>query len=94
MPPPCYHHNGFVATQALGHMMYGYTLLVPMSQRVLNKLSNERNISGHKSSIRHRMLHKIKMSIIYMLSQKQCALPPPFFCLISSFQNQKISGIL
>ena len=26
----------------LGHMMYGYTLLVPMSQRVLNKLSKER----------------------------------------------------
>ena len=34
---PGYHHNGFVATHALGHMMYGYTLLVPMNQRVLNK---------------------------------------------------------
>ena len=22
--PPGYHHNGFVATHALGHMMYGY----------------------------------------------------------------------
>ena len=22
-PPGCYHHNGFVATHALGHMMYG-----------------------------------------------------------------------
>ena len=33
---------------ALGHMMYGYTLLVPMNQRVLNKQSKERNISGHK----------------------------------------------
>ena len=43
-----YHHNGFVATHALGHIMYGYTLLVPMNQRVLNKLSKERNISGHK----------------------------------------------
>ena len=28
MCPPSYHHNGFVATHALGHMMYGYTLLV------------------------------------------------------------------
>ena len=28
MCPPGYHHNGFVATHALGHMMYGYTLLV------------------------------------------------------------------
>ena len=45
--PPGYHHNGFVATHALGHMMYGYTLLVPMNQRVLNKQSKERNISGH-----------------------------------------------
>ena len=33
---------------ALGHMMYGYTLLVQMNQRVLNKPSKERNISGHK----------------------------------------------
>ena len=22
--PPGYHHNGFVATHALGHMMYGF----------------------------------------------------------------------
>ena len=43
-----YHHNGFVATHALGHIMYGYTLLVPMNQRVLNKLSKEHNVSGHK----------------------------------------------
>ena len=48
MCPPGYHHNGFVATHALGHMMYGSTLLVPMNQRVLNKQSKERNISGHK----------------------------------------------
>ena len=48
MYPPGYHHNGFVATHALGHMMYGSTLLVPMNQRVLNKQSKERNISGHK----------------------------------------------
>ena len=33
--PPSYHYNGFVATHALGHMMYDYTLLVPMNQRVL-----------------------------------------------------------
>ena len=48
MCPPGYHHNGFVATHALGHMMYGSTLLVLMNQRVLNKQSKERNISGHK----------------------------------------------
>ena len=24
MCPPCYHHNGFMATHALGHMMYSY----------------------------------------------------------------------
>ena len=40
--------NGLVVTHTLGHMMYGYTLLVPMNQRVLNKLSKERNVSGHK----------------------------------------------
>ena len=48
MCPPGYHHNGFVTTHALGHMMYGYTLLVLMNQRMLNKQSEERNISGHK----------------------------------------------
>ena len=48
MCPPGYHHNGFVATHALGHMKYGFTLLVPMNQRVLNKLSRESNMSGHK----------------------------------------------
>ena len=48
MSSPGYHHNVFVATHALGHMMYGYTLLVPMNERVLNKQSKEGNISGHK----------------------------------------------
>ena len=43
MCPPGCHHNGIVATHALGHIMYGYTLLVPMNQRVLNKQSKERN---------------------------------------------------
>ena len=48
MCPPGYHHNGFVATHALKNIMYGYTLLVPMNHRVLNKRSKEHNISGHK----------------------------------------------
>ena len=48
MCPPGFYHNGFVATYAFGRMMYGYTLLVPMIQRVLNKLSKERNISDYK----------------------------------------------
>ena len=46
MCPSSYHHNSFVATHALGHMMYGYTLRVPMNQRVLSKLGKEHNISG------------------------------------------------
>ena len=54
MCPPGYHHNGFVATHALG--MYDSTLLVPMNQRVLNKQSKERNISGHKRSTTHTVL--------------------------------------
>ena len=48
MCPPGYHHNGFVATHALRHMMYGSTLLVPMNQRVLNKQSNY----AHLASVR------------------------------------------
>ena len=47
MYPPCYHHNSFVATRALGHMMHGYTFLVSMNQRLLNKQSKEHNISDN-----------------------------------------------
>ena len=32
MCPPGYHHNGFVATHALGHIMDGYTLLVLIAE--------------------------------------------------------------
>ena len=35
MCPPSYHHNDFVATHALGYMVYGYTLLVPMKRSLL-----------------------------------------------------------
>ena len=30
MCPPGYHHNGFVATHALGHMMYGFSIMYIM----------------------------------------------------------------
>ena len=39
MCPLGYHHNGFVATHALGLMMHSYILLVPVNQRVLSKLA-------------------------------------------------------
>ena len=28
MCPPCYDHNGFVGTHVLGHMMYGYHVIM------------------------------------------------------------------
>ena len=45
---PSYHHSGFVKIHALGHKMYGYTLLLSMSQRLINMLSKEGNLSGRK----------------------------------------------
>ena len=68
MCPPGYHHNGFVATHALGPMMYGSALLVPMNQRVLNKQSKRRNSNGHKLSTTQIGLksHKSKMGVLYM----------------------------
>ena len=30
MCPPSYYHNGFVPTDALGHMMYGYAPTVTL----------------------------------------------------------------
>ena len=43
--------NTTVATHALGSMMYSYALLVPLNQRVLNKLSKVHNISGHGDNL-------------------------------------------
>ena len=45
-------------------------------KRVLNKLSKEHNISGHKWPMTYRVLefNRSKMSVIYLLSWKQCAL--------------------
>ena len=41
MCPPGYHHNGFMATHELGHMMFGYTMLVFKNQRVLKLLQEQ-----------------------------------------------------
>ena len=49
MSPPAYRQNDFEATHALGHMVYGYTLLVPMNQRVLSKLSKEYKQDEHNN---------------------------------------------
>ena len=78
MCPPGYHRNGFMATHALGHMMYGFILLVSMNQKVLNTLSKERNISGHKWSPTQRVLksHKSKMGVIYVIIKTMC--PPGY----------------
>ena len=50
--------------------MYGYSMLVPMNQRVLNKLNKEHNINVHKWSTTHRVLksHRWKMSLIACLA--------------------------
>ena len=53
---PGYYHNGFVASHALGHTIYCYTFLLPVNQRMLNKLHKERNKSGPKWSRPHRVL--------------------------------------
>ena len=68
MCPPFCCNNDFGATHAPGHTIYGYTLLVPVNQRVLNKTSMEYNVSSHKWSSSHRVLksHRSKMNIIYM----------------------------
>ena len=44
---PSYQPNSFAATLALRHIIYGYSLLVPMNQSVHNKLRKQRNISDH-----------------------------------------------
>ena len=48
MCPPGYYQsaNGLMIAHALGHMMYGYTLLVPANQKVLNMSSKEHYKTG------------------------------------------------
>ena len=43
-----YHYSSFVATRAPGNVMYSYSLLLLMDQRVFNKLSKDRKISNPK----------------------------------------------
>ena len=38
MCPPGHHHNGFVATHTRGHTTYGYTLLAPVNEKVMDHL--------------------------------------------------------
>ena len=61
MCPPGYYDDGFGAIHVLGHMMYGYTLLVLINQCVLNKLGKERNISGHLSDLWHTECSNLKV---------------------------------
>ena len=75
MYPPDYHHNGFVATHSLGHMMYGYTLLVPTNQRVLNKLSKEHNISDPRHTV---MPSQKAIVVITDNSLPNCELDPSY----------------
>ena len=67
MCPPTYNHNDFAETHTLGHMMYSYTLLVPINQRVLKNLSKEHNVSGQKRCTTNGVLksNKRMMSLIY-----------------------------
>ena len=59
--PSSYHNNDFVATDTLGRIIYGYTLLVLLNQRVLNKLSKEPYINGQKSFMTHRVLKSARV---------------------------------
>ena len=57
-------------------VIHGYTFLVPMNQRVLNKLSRKHNISDYKLSTTHGVLksHRSKTGVVYMQLWKECVL--------------------
>ena len=48
MCPPGYYQKVFLVTDAFGHIMFGYTLVVQLNQRLLDKLSKELDINGDK----------------------------------------------
>ena len=49
MFPSGYNRNSFLATDGFRSMMYGYTLLLSMNQRFLNKLNKKRHIKGQRA---------------------------------------------
>ena len=66
--PPGYHHNVFVATHTIGHMIEGYRLLLLMNQRLLYKPVKERNVSSHKWSTTQILLKFHRRFITTMAS--------------------------
>ena len=48
LPGYCPSANGLMVTHELGHMMYDYTFLVPVNEKVLNKSSKQHNETGQK----------------------------------------------
>ena len=59
--------NDPTVTHPLGHIKYGYTLLVSMNQKVLNKSRNKHNKTGLKWVMTQRVLksYRSKMSVTF-----------------------------
>ena len=60
-------------------MMCSYTLLVLMNQKIFNKLSKERNVSGHKWFMTHRVL-KSRRYKMYQQCVTVCHMPKCMSC--------------
>ena len=92
MYPPGYHHNDFVATHSLRHMMYGYMLLVLMNQecstsktsRLINKARRERPHFFHNYICITPNLSRQTLSIMYVMNHKSWLILRPLLCLLST----------
>ena len=84
--PGCYEStNDLMVTHALGYIMDGYTLLVPMNQSVLNKSSKEHdNVLVRTDSWHTECINPIEVSEsnIYVAKKIKCILRSPLFCRI------------
>ena len=79
--PGCYEStNGPMVTHALGYIMDGYTLLVPMNQSVLNKSSKEHDNFLVRTEFINPM--EVSESNIYVAKKIKCILRSPLFCRI------------
>ena len=68
MHPPGYHHNGFVTTHALGHMMYGY-IYIYICVCVNN--TNMINYCGINRNERYRPSFKYSKDNTYVFNKKK-----------------------
>ena len=99
MCPPVHHHNDFSATLVLGHMMYGYTLLVPMNIYYIVTLhAFYMNLTKYKLNYKKLSRQKVCVRVCVYVCVCVCVcrcvcVCVAYVCVYCSFISHKNRGI-